>query len=310
MEDISKRQQQEAEEDRVDYEQVDDHLIQDARNKRKRTRVTTNNDVANDNEEDDDDFRMNLDIADEKFRVKRKKKHIFNDAGIQIEPFKMDERTVERQGEMLLLNEGRKDSDEENDPWFESIRTQQEQMLKEKARKQIDSDESESSDDNKSDGKNDDIDIPETTQKINVDQVIKLKKKLCTFLQSKENAQKALKRLKGNSGAMSGRRIQTKKKNVRKRQKTDEETEVNVTDNADSKEKEFNEIMEITNRLFELKYLDVYQDDKEAIEFEISQSEIAKKREIEREQMLQNGWVYKIEYLDGVTQPKQFGPFS
>lgn len=103
MEDISKRQQQEAEEDRVDYEKVDDELINDARHRRKRTRnhdEKNTNKIANDAEEDDDDFRMNLDKADKKFKKKRKKKYLFNDAGIKIEPFSMGNDILEKHGNL------------------------------------------------------------------------------------------------------------------------------------------------------------------------------------------------------------------
>lgn len=182
MEDISTRQQKEAEEDRIDYERVDNELINDARNKRKRTRANYDpktRKVADDVEEDDDDFRMNLDKADKKFKVRRKKKHLFNDAGIKIEPFSMGNDLVEKHGNILLMNENNKDSDEEDDPWYASIRQQQEELLKEKAREQIDSEESESSEDNlKSQGDEDNMEPPPVSVKIDVNEVISLKKKL------------------------------------------------------------------------------------------------------------------------------------
>jgi hypothetical protein len=75
MDDLSKRQLEEAAEDRVDYEQVDTEVINDARNKRKRNRNEADpktKHIAGDDDNDDDDFRMNLDKANEKYRVKRK----------------------------------------------------------------------------------------------------------------------------------------------------------------------------------------------------------------------------------------------
>jgi len=59
-------------------------------------------------------------------------------------------------------------------------------------------------------------------------------------------------------------------------------------DNSEQKEKDkkFDELMEIVTKLFDLKYLDVYQDDKEAIKFEITQDELLLKREKENEDKL------------------------
>jgi hypothetical protein len=311
MEDLSSRQQEEAKKERVDYEQVDTGLINDARNKRKRQRKHLDDkNIAEDREEDEDDFRMNLEVADKKFRVKRKKKYMFNDAGIKIEPFKMDDEMVERHGEMIIMKERAVDSDNESDPWLESIKEQQDQLLREKAKKQVDSDESESSDDEgKSDNQNEDNLLQQESLKVDLGELIELKSKLITFLNPKENVQKALKRLKANSSADSSHKIKTKKKNVRKRQKVNEED--NEQHHPDSvNEEQFNQLMEIANKLFELKYLDVYQDDKEAIEFEINQNKIIKQREDKRKEMNKNGWVYKIEVLDGSSDPQQFGPFS
>ena len=297
MEDIASRQEKAAQEERVDYERVDDELIQDARNRRKRTRKEVDpsiRKIANDQEEDDDDFRMDIGKADKKFRVKRKKKHLFNDAGIKIEPFRMSDRAVEKHGDMLILNENVRDSDEEDDPWYESIRQQQEDMLKQKAREQVDSEESESSDEDVKSGdlKDDEIDFP-TAPKANINEVIELKKKLLTFLQPKENVKKALKRLKPDPSTSSFQRIQTKKKNVRKKQKVEEGDSFNAnTDGNENNvnERQFNDLMEVVNNLFQLKYLDVYEDDREAIEFEINQDEILKQRERDKKLMEENGW--------------------
>ena len=45
---------------------------------------------------------MNLGKAAQKFREKRKKKHLFNDAGVPIEPFGLNEELKEG----LISNEG------------------------------------------------------------------------------------------------------------------------------------------------------------------------------------------------------------
>ena len=75
MEEILEKQNKEAQEDRIDYDKVDDDLMKDARNKRKRTRKQVDQnilEVADDREEDDDNFRMDLDKANDRFKVKRK----------------------------------------------------------------------------------------------------------------------------------------------------------------------------------------------------------------------------------------------
>lgn len=180
MDEILQRQNEEAKEDRVDYSQVDEELVNDARNKRKRNRQEVDprvRKVANDKAEDDDDFRMDLDKADKKFRVKRKKKHLFNDAGIKIEPFSMYK---DADGNKILEEDGtvlaRKNDDEEDDPWYESVREQQEKMLKQQAKDQIDSEESES-ESNGDDKQNEDQDGQDEIQpqEIDVNEVLKLK---------------------------------------------------------------------------------------------------------------------------------------
>lgn len=75
MEEIFAKQIEEAKQDRIDYDKVDDDLLNDARNKRKRNRNQADQpirDVADDRDEDDDNFRMDLDKADQQFKVKRK----------------------------------------------------------------------------------------------------------------------------------------------------------------------------------------------------------------------------------------------
>lgn len=297
MEDLSKRQQKEAEEDRVDYEVVDTEVINDARHKRKRNRKEADpltKHIADDDDQDDDDFRMNLDKADEKYRVKRKKKYLFNDAGIKIEPFKMDSSVVENHGGVTLMHEGRKDSDEEDDPWYESIKQQQEEMLKENVRKQIDSEEdyNSSEDDNKAQDNDDDNFATPGPLKIDIKEVISLKKKLIDYLEAKENVEKALKRLKQDSSQGQLHKLKTKKKNIRKRQKVDEADSTPKDENMDQSEndRKFDELMEIVNKLFDLKYLDVYRDDKESIEYEIKQDELKIQREEEQRQMKASGW--------------------
>jgi hypothetical protein len=221
------------------------------------------------------------------------KKYLFNDAGIKIEPFHMDSRVVENHGGVTLMHEGRKDSDEEDDPWYESIKQQQEEMLKENARKQIDSDEDyNSSDDDKAQDKDDDNFAIPAPLIIDVKEVISLKKKLIDYLEPKENVEKVLKRLKQGSSQSQLHRLKTKKKNVRKRQKVDEDDSASKDEVKDQPEndRKFDEIMEIVNKLFILKYLDVYKDDKESIEYEINQDDLKIQRDQEQILMKENGW--------------------
>ena len=75
MEEIFAKQIEEAKQDRIDYDKVEDDLLNDARNIRKRNRNQVDQpirDVADDRDEDDDNFRMDLDKADQQFKVKRK----------------------------------------------------------------------------------------------------------------------------------------------------------------------------------------------------------------------------------------------
>ena len=100
---------------------------------------------------------------------------------------------------------------------------------------------------------------------------------------------------------------------MRKLQKLGEAQESEVsgdTEKKDEIDKDFTALMETSERLFELKYLDVYNDDKETIEYEVIQDELKIKREQERKSLEETGWSYKLEYTDGVSAPKDFGPFS
>lgn len=122
MDKILKQQVEEAkaEEERFDYDVVDDELMHNAKQRRKRQRNKEENEKDEMKDDDDDDFRTDLEKANQKYRVKRKKKHLYNDAGIKIEPFglkeEMDTGQVDRSGGMILLNERVKD-EEDDDPW-------------------------------------------------------------------------------------------------------------------------------------------------------------------------------------------------
>ena len=125
-----------------------------------------------------------------------------------------------------------------------------------------------------------------------------------------ENAEGALRRLKKDSNNIQ--RIVTKKRNIRKRKKTSEDTEQETRESPQSSlnNKIFQHLMKIIQRLQILKYSDVYIDTKETIQFELHQIELRKKKFQEQKELQQNGWHYKIEFLDGVEEPKHFGPFK
>ena len=92
----------------------------------------------------------------------------------------MDSSTVENFGGVVLMREGRKGSEDEDDPWLESIKEQQEEMEKEKARKQIDSDEEYDSSENeelKSENDDENFTVPAPV-KIDIEELISLKKEL------------------------------------------------------------------------------------------------------------------------------------
>jgi len=87
----------------------------------------------------DEEFRVEVGEAAGKFAVKRKKKHLFNDAGIPIEPFNIAndirEGTLTREGVFKMEREKRDKGEEESeeDAWYESIKDEQAKMLMKKS---------------------------------------------------------------------------------------------------------------------------------------------------------------------------------
>lgn len=75
----------------------------------------------------DEEFKLGVDEAATKFGVKRKKKHLFNDAGIPIEPFNIQndirEGYLTKEGVFKMNREisGNEDDGEERDDWLKSI---------------------------------------------------------------------------------------------------------------------------------------------------------------------------------------------
>ena len=77
----------------------------------------------------DEEFKLGLDHAAGKFGMKRKKKYLFNDGGIPIEPFNLEndikEGYLTREGVFKMEREKRqqeKEEEEEQDAWYESIK--------------------------------------------------------------------------------------------------------------------------------------------------------------------------------------------
>ena len=65
-------------------------------------------------------------MAAQRFGVKRKKKHMFNDAGMAIEPFNLEndikEGVLTREGVFKMEREKRYEEEELEDAWYESIK--------------------------------------------------------------------------------------------------------------------------------------------------------------------------------------------
>ena len=135
-----------------------------------------------------------------------------------------------------MQKEKEDEEEEERDEWFETIKEDQAKMLLEKSRRQQDSDASESEE---LDGDESQVQEEEEKQdkKAIEAEVIGLKRRLIEILEANENANEALKRLRGTS------KIIQKKKNVRSSAKAEE-----VSSSAQDTEK-FQELLAITTRL-------------------------------------------------------------
>ena len=81
-----------------------------------------------------------MDGAAQKFGEKRKKKYMFNEVGIPIEPFNLDndikEGLLTREGVFTLKREKKYEEDELKDAWFDSVKDQQAKMLFQKSQNQ------------------------------------------------------------------------------------------------------------------------------------------------------------------------------
>ena len=77
----------------------------------------------------DEEFKIGFEDAASKFAIKRRKKYMFTDTGMPIEAFNLDsdirEGIISRDGVMKMPREKNQDSDDSDDPWFESIKDDQ-----------------------------------------------------------------------------------------------------------------------------------------------------------------------------------------
>jgi len=97
-----------------------------AKEKRKSHRKHKKVELLEQESDVDEEFKLDLEDAAEKFGVKRRKKYMFTETGLPIEPFSLDndikEGYLTRDGVFRMERE-RQDPDEEGeDAWYESIR--------------------------------------------------------------------------------------------------------------------------------------------------------------------------------------------
>jgi hypothetical protein len=145
----------ETERERYDHREIDEQnqeFLQAAKQKRKLHRKHNEIKGLEGESDVDEEFRLGVDQAAGKFGVKRRKKHLFNEAGVPIEPFNLEsdikEGFLTREGVFKMEREKRQaESDEEEDAWYESVKQDQARMLYKKSQRQQDSDASESEDD-------------------------------------------------------------------------------------------------------------------------------------------------------------------
>ncbi len=110
-------------------------FLKAARQKRKRHR---NNEQMSDLEGEsdvDEEFKTGFDQAAKKYGVKRKKKYMFNEVGIPIEPFNLENDikggVLSNEGIFKMEREKRQleqEDDELKDAWFDSVKQIQDQM--------------------------------------------------------------------------------------------------------------------------------------------------------------------------------------
>jgi hypothetical protein len=135
------------ESERYDHREIDSfntEFLQSARQKRKLHRKHQSVRDLEGESDVDEDFKLGVGEAAGRFAVKRRKKHTYNEDGVEIEPFNL-ERDIKdgfltNEGVFKLNREKREEEEEEFDAWFESVKDDQAKMRKEKARQEVDSD--------------------------------------------------------------------------------------------------------------------------------------------------------------------------
>ena len=92
------------EEKRFDHTQIKEGFTDQVKVSRKRHRnlKLVQGDEASEESQDEELFQFEMEDADDKFGYKRKKKHLFNDEGVPIEPFNI--RDDVREG--IITQEG------------------------------------------------------------------------------------------------------------------------------------------------------------------------------------------------------------
>lgn len=146
----------------------------------------------------DEEFRLGVGEAAGRYAVKRRKKHMFNDAGVPIEPFNLEndikEGYLTNEGVFKLAREKRQaEEDSEEDAWYESVKDDQAKMLREKALREQDSDRSESADeDGGVDQSKEGVDNSEAEEGIDrkerENEIRELKREMLGLMQEQENA--------------------------------------------------------------------------------------------------------------------------
>ena len=144
IKDIEKlqKQQLETESQRYDHKVIDEQsqeFLKAAKQKRKLHRKHNQITELEGESDVDEEFKIGFEGAASKFGVKRKKKYLFNDAGIPMEPFNLEndikEGMLTKEGIYKMDKEKNYEEDELKDPWYDSVRDEQNKMIYEKSQK-------------------------------------------------------------------------------------------------------------------------------------------------------------------------------
>ncbi|CDW72658.1 UNKNOWN [Stylonychia lemnae] len=342
------KRQLESEQQRYDHKLIDEKsqdFLKAAKQKRKSHRTNTQHKDLDEESDVDEEFKIGFEDAASKFAVKRKKKYMFTDTGMPIEPFNLDndirEGVITRDGVMRMERDKNKDDQDSDDPWLESIKEDQDKMLYQQCQNQKDSDDSESEQE-EGHGGGDDEDLSDEQELISEDQkkrnkleIEDLKKLLLKYLdkETNENANMAMKRLKAENQKQS-QPLANKKKNVRKlalqqQQLKQQQNQQNpnqgsqspsasqnndpITNPQDLNQDEllsFDKLLALCTKLQDLGYVDVFSIRQQKLSEEIEKLEQYYQKEKDNFERVQNGWFYKIMYQETGQESEIFGPFT